>query len=217
MYLPMQPNRPNVPDAKTLAADAKRARALIKLSTAQRELGSFDVALGPAQEAVDLCRSLVGNRPDVFLPDLASALDHLGNVQGDVGRDDAALVSAMEAMDIYRGLAKARPETYLPRFAITLNNLSVRLQKLGRHKEALPLAQGALEWLWPYYERFPEVHKKHVGTMFSVLAALHEDLGSRLDATWTARLERYAQDAAGERKKPVPTVKKARRTKKHLS
>lgn len=205
----MPPTRPSVPDTKTLATKAKRARALVKLSGAQRELGSFEAALGPAREAVDMCRSLVGARPEAFLPDLAAALDHSSNVQGDLGQHETALVSAMEAMDIYRGLAKARPETYLPRFAITLNNLSVRLQHLGRHKEALPLAQGALEWLWPYYERFPDVHKKHVGTMFSVLAALHEDLGSRLDTLWTERLERYAADAAGERKQLVPAGKKA--------
>jgi tetratricopeptide (TPR) repeat protein len=193
-----------MPDAKTLATNAKRARALMKLSGAQRDLGSFEAALGPAQEAVDMLRLLSSARQETFLPELAGALDHLGNVQGDLGKHDAALVSAMEAMDAYRGLAKARPETYLPQFAITLNHLSLRLQRLGRHKEALPLAQGAIEWLWPYYERFPDVHTKHVGTMFSVLVALHEDLGSRLDTTWAERLERYAKESAGEPKKAVP-------------
>jgi tetratricopeptide (TPR) repeat protein len=196
----MQPTRQTLPDGKDLTAQAKRARALAKLSAAQRELGLGDAALAAAQEAVDIYRSLASARPEAFLRDLATNLDQLSNVQADLGRHEAALVTAMEAVDLYRVLVKSHPETFLPLLAIALNSLSVRLRDLGRHKEALPVAQGALEWLWPYYERFPDVHSKHVGTMFTVLMALHEDLGTRLDATWAERFERYVARAAGEEK-----------------
>jgi tetratricopeptide (TPR) repeat protein len=211
----MQATRQTLPDGKNIAAHAKRARGLAKLGAAQRELGQSDAALAPAQEAVDMFRSLASAKPEAFLRELATSLDQLSNVQGDVGRHEAALVTAMEAVDLYRVLAKTHPETFLPLLAIALNSLSVRLRALGRHKEALPLAHGALEWLWPYYERFPDVHGKHVGTMFNVALALHEDLGTRLDAPWAGRFERYVAQTAGEKKpaagKNVSAVAQTRR------
>jgi len=201
----MQPTSPEKSDAKRIADSAKRARALVKLSGAQRELGAHEAALAPAREAVDAYRSLAADRPNTYLADLASALDQLSSVLGELGQHEAALVNAMEAMDAYRRLVKERPETYLPRFALTLTNLSTRLRNLGRHKEALPLAQSAVEWLWPHYERSPQVHEKPMGTMFSVLMALHEDLGTRVNDTWGQRFTRYATLAAGgPKEKPEP-------------
>ena len=183
-----------------MTTQAKRARALVKLTAAQCELRAFALALPAIREAVDLYRSLARVRADPFQSELAGALEQWSEVLGHVGQPEPALVAAMEAMDAYRGLAKTHPEKYLPRVAMGLNGLSVRLRDLGRHAEALPLAQSALEWLWPYYERFPDVHRKQISTMFSVLVGLHEDLGSRLDATWAKRFEQVAAQVTGEPK-----------------
>lgn len=168
----------------------------MKLSGAQSDLGAHDAALGPAREAVECYRILALHHPNTYLAELAAALDQSSSVLGELGQHDAALVNAMEAMDTYRRLVKERPETYLPRFALMLTNLSTRLRNLGRHKEALPLAQSAVEWLWPHYERSPHAHEKPMGTMFSVLLALHEDLGTRLNDLWGERFTRYAMLAA---------------------
>jgi tetratricopeptide (TPR) repeat protein len=217
----MQPTSPIKSDPKSIAESAKRARALVKLSSAQRDLGAHEAALAPAKEAVDVYRTLAALRPNTYLADLASALDELSSVLGELGQHETALVNAMEAMDAYRRLVKERPETYLPRFALMLTNLSTRLRHLGRHKEALPLAQSAVEWLWPHYERSPQVHEKPMGTMFSVLMALHEDLGTRVNDTWGQRFTRYATlTAGGPKEKPGPapsTQKSKKKVRKKLS
>lgn len=208
----MQPTSRNKPDTKTIAEKAKRARALMKLSSAQSELGAYEAALGPVREAVDCYRSLALIHPNIYLAELALALDQSSSVLGELGQHETALVNAMEAMDTYRRLVKERPETYLPRFALMLTKLSTRLRNLGRHKEALPLAQSAVEWLWPHYDRSPQVHQKPMGTMFSVLLALHEDLGTRLNDVWGERFTRYATLAA-----KGPREKTAELTPKKLS
>ena len=212
----MQPRRVNLLIAKSVMPDVKRARALTKLSHAQCELGSFEAALGPAQEAVSLYRPVAGAWPEPFLAELAGALDLSSTIQGKLGRHEMALVGAMEAMDIYRGLAKSRPEKHLPRFAMTLNDVAIHLRNLGRHKEALLLAQGALEWIWPYYEKtsdvgaIPELPER-VAAMFSVLVELHQDLGSRLDSIWAQRFEQVAARTAGESQKRAPIKSVAKR------
>lgn len=193
--------------AHHVTLDAKRARALVKLSSAQCDLGAFDAALAPALEAITLVRSLTPLQPDTFQPDLAAALELAGRAQSALGQHDAALIHVMEAMDTYRGLAKSHPEEYLPRFALTLNQLSICLRHLGRMQEALPVARNALEWLWPYYERFPEVHRQAIRTMFGVLIDLHEQLGSRIDALWARRFEELAARETGQSKKAASPTK----------
>lgn len=189
--------------------DAKRARALTKLSSAQLDLGAFDAALAPALEAIALFRSLTTIQSETFLPDLAATLELASRAQSAAGHHDAALVHAMEAMDAYRRLAKSHPEKHLPQFAMALNHLSHCLRHSGRLQEALPLARNALEWLWPYYDRFPDVHRKHVRTAFSVLIDLHEQLGSRLDPLWARRFEELAARETGEKKGAQSPAKKS--------
>lgn len=209
----MQPTSLNKSDAKSIAESAKRARALLKLSAAQSELEAHEAALAPAREAVECYRALAAAHPNTYLAELASALDQLSVVLGKLGQHETALVNTMEAMDAYRRLVKERPETFLPRFALMLTNLSTRLRHLGRHKEALPLAQSAVEWLWPHYERSPQVHEKPMGTMFSVLMALHEDLGTRVNDLWGARFARYATLAAGGPKEKAAQIASTKKSK----
>ena len=185
----------------------------MKLGAAQHELGANEAAVGPTREAVDVYRFLVTLRPNTYLADLAAALDQLSSALGESGQHEAALINAMEAMDTYRRLVKERPETYLPRFALMLTNLSTRLRNLGRHKEALPLAQNAVEWLWPHYERSPKLHEKTMGTMFSVLMALHEDLGTKINELWGQRFTRYATLAAGGPKEPAASNSPTKKSK----
>lgn len=209
----MQASSPTKSDTKRISESAKRARALMKLCSAQCELGAHEAALGPVREAVDCYRSLAVIHPNTYLAELASALDQLSSVLSELGQHETALVNAMEAMDTYRRLVKERPETYLPRFALMLTNLSTGLRKLGRHKEALPLAQSAVEWLWPHYESSPSVHEKPMGNMFSVLWALHEDSGTRLHEPWGERFTRYATLAAKGPAEQTDRLSSSKRTK----
>lgn len=205
-------------DPKTTTSQARRVRSLLKLSSAQRELGSLDAALAPAQEALALARGLVQVRPETFLPEVATALEQCSGILGDLGRHDEALVGAMEALDIYRGLAKSRPNVHVPRLAMSLHSVSVQLRHLGRHQEALPLARGAAEWLWPYCVGTPEVHGKQMANILELLATLHADLGIPMDMVWADRFQnvtaRLARDAKAQVQDRVAEKKPASRKRR---
>ncbi len=213
----MLPDKSTSPDDAGLEARAKRAQTLASSSAKQSALGKREAALAFLQQAVDIYRTLSKERPETFLANLATSLHDLSTIQRDAGQREAALVTAMESVDLHHVLAKTHPENYLPRLAISLNQLSLRLRELGRHQEALPLAQAALDWIWPYYERFPETHGKHVGAMFSLLGALHEDLGSRLDSKVAERLEQYVTKGSGREKKQEAKINKVRKGKRASS
>ena len=93
------------------------------------DLGRREDALAAAQEAIDIYRRLAAERPDAFLPDLATSLNNLGNRLSDLGRREDALAAAQEAVDIRRRLAAERPDAFLPDLATSLNNLGDRSER----------------------------------------------------------------------------------------
>ena len=88
-------------------------------------------------------RQLARDRPAVFLPDLATALNNQALRLGDLGRPEEALAAIEEAVTIRRQLARDRPDAFLPNLAGSLNNQSVYLAKLGRREEALAATDEA--------------------------------------------------------------------------
>ncbi|MCK9876386.1 tetratricopeptide repeat protein, partial [Frankia sp. Ag45/Mut15] len=81
-------------------------------------------------------RRLAADRPDTYLPDLATSLNNQSNRLGDLGRPEQALATIEEAVTIRRRLAADRPDTYLPDLAMSLNNQSDLLRAMGRHAQA---------------------------------------------------------------------------------
>ncbi|MFL1446751.1 hypothetical protein, partial [Nocardiopsis protaetiae] len=71
---------------------------------------------------VDLRRTLAEQRPDTYLPDLATSLNNQSVRLAALGQTEQALQAITEAVDLYRTLAEQRPDTYLPDLATSLNN-----------------------------------------------------------------------------------------------
>jgi hypothetical protein len=77
---------------------------------------------------------LAADRPDVFLPDLANALNSQSNVLADLGRREEALAAIEEAVQILGEPAADRPDVCLPDLAMALNSQSNRLAERGGGK-----------------------------------------------------------------------------------
>ena len=90
------------------------AASLNNLSNRLADLGRPVEALAAIEEAVAHYRSLAGDSPDRFLPDLASSLNNLSNRLADLGRPAEALAAIEEAVGIRRSLAEANPAASLP-------------------------------------------------------------------------------------------------------
>src|SRR5262249_62341421 len=67
------------------------------------EVGQWQAALGPAQEAVELYRGLAAANPDAYLPDLAGLLNTLANRLAGGGERQAALGPGPGAGQVHTG------------------------------------------------------------------------------------------------------------------
>ncbi|MEN7343900.1 MAG: tetratricopeptide repeat protein, partial [Pseudomonadota bacterium] len=108
----------------TLSSEPINEGMLIKRAELNRELGYWlgilgqsEDALKATKDAVQGYRQLAAQRPDAFLPDLASSLNNLGRDLNALGRREEALTSTEEAVVIYRQLAAQRPDAFLPDLA----------------------------------------------------------------------------------------------------
>ena len=95
------------------------------------DLGRREEALQATAEAVEIRRRLAAQRPDAFLPDLATSLNNLGMRLSNLGRREEALQATAEAVEILRRLAAQRPDAFLPDLAMSLNNLGNQAEQPG--------------------------------------------------------------------------------------
>ncbi|MFN8546503.1 MAG: tetratricopeptide repeat protein [Candidatus Eisenbacteria bacterium] len=124
---------------------ALRAVALVDHGIRLGAVGRREDALEATKEATELYRRLATQRPDAFLPYLATSLNNLGNVLSELGRREDALEATKEATELDRRLATQRPDAFLPELAMSLNNLGNRLSELGRREDALEATKEATE------------------------------------------------------------------------
>ncbi|MYW47458.1 ATP-binding protein, partial [Streptomyces sp. SID161] len=82
--------------------------------------------------AVEIRETLARQRPDTFLPALATSLNNQSNHLADLGRRGEALTAITRAVGTYETLAVQQPDAFLPDLAMALNNQSIRLADLGR-------------------------------------------------------------------------------------
>ncbi len=95
---------------------------LEKFGTEQKRL---DEARRHFERALDLRRPMAQQNPDVYLPEMATALNNLGTVDRLQNRPDEARPLFEGALQVYRRLAQQNPDTYLFFLANTLNNLGM--------------------------------------------------------------------------------------------
>ncbi|MFK0052947.1 tetratricopeptide repeat protein, partial [Streptomyces sp. NPDC091025] len=74
-------------------------------------------ALAAVARAVEIRETLVEQRPDAFLPDLASSLNNQSNRLAGLGRREEALAAVARAVEIRETLVEQRPDAFLPDLA----------------------------------------------------------------------------------------------------
>ncbi|MBL4684792.1 MAG: tetratricopeptide repeat protein [Nannocystaceae bacterium] len=167
-----------------LAGQELENQARIKERLADRlaAAGRHEEALEMAEEIVDAYRGLAKDRPDVFLPDLAMALNNLGIRFSGLGRREEAVKVAQEAVDSYRGLAKDRPDAFLPDLAMALTNLGSLSSGLGRREEAVEVTQEAVDTHRGLAKDRPDAVLPDLAKALNNLGNHFSDLGRREEA-----------------------------------
>jgi tetratricopeptide (TPR) repeat protein len=120
------------------------ARALNYLSASLGVL-SRPETLPVVQEAIDICRELAAENPELFSTDLARSLLNLGMQLSLADRPIEALAAAEESVQLYQPLASKNPGGYGVEFAKSILSLAERLAEANRFAEALPFCEEALQ------------------------------------------------------------------------
>ena len=131
-------------DDPAAESESERARTLVDLSNRLGDLGRPEEALDVIEQAAGIYGQLAADRPDAYLPNLATSLNNQSNRLADLGRLEEALDVIEQAVTIRRQLAADQPDAYLPNLATSLNNQSNRLADLGRLEEALDVIEQAV-------------------------------------------------------------------------
>ncbi len=164
--------------------DAEQEVAMLANNLGNRysNLGRREEALKATEEAVKIRRKLAENRPDAFLPDLASSLNNLGMMYSNLGRREEALKATEEAVKIRRKLAENRPDAFLPDLASSLNNLGMMYSNLGRREEALKATEEAVKIRRKLAENRPDAFLPDLAMSLNNLGNRYSDLGRREEA-----------------------------------
>ena len=132
-----------------------------------------------------ILRTLAGDSPGAYLPDLAKSLNLLGVRLTQAGQREAALAAAQESADTFGQLAQDNPGAYLPDLAMALNNLGNALAEAGQREAALAAAQESAD-------TFGQLAQDNPGAYLPDLAIALNNLGIRL----TEAGQRQAAQAA---------------------
>ncbi|MFZ6760371.1 tetratricopeptide repeat protein [Undibacterium sp. Ji50W] len=165
----------------------EHASALVSLSVAQAVAGHLEIALTSAQEAVEICRLLVVQNRDRFLPDLAISLNCFTNRLSNLGRRETALEVAQETTDLYRELILIWPKFFLPALATSLNGLSTTLSNVGKHEAALAAALEATGFFSELAKNRPDAFLPNFAASLNNLAIRLSDLGQYEKALTVAK------------------------------
>lgn len=116
-----------------------------------------------------LCR-LVGDRPEMYLPELAMSLHQLAGKLAQAGQHEHALAPSARAVSLYRLLSDANPATYLPFLAMVLNDYAVYLSALEQREAALVPGAEAADIFHVLTEKEPNAYLNHLVTALNNLA-----------------------------------------------
>ena len=116
----------------------------------------FSEALPLYEEALQICKDLVGKNPQVYLPAIAGILYNLASLHSDSGEYAKALEECEEAVQISRDLAKENPQNYLPFMAGALLNLAWLHSSVNDYPKASEEYEEALKIWRAIAEENPE-------------------------------------------------------------
>jgi hypothetical protein len=157
----------------------RRAAALENLASAYAHAGQRERALQPAEEAVELYRTLARHRSEKHRAELARSLSNLAIGLSELGQREPALKAAEEAAQLYRKLATRHPDDFRPALAASLNNLAITLSDLDRREPALHAAQEAASLYRELVARRPEGFQAALAGSLNNMASRLSDLNQR--------------------------------------
>jgi Tfp pilus assembly protein PilF len=153
-----------------------RARILTNLGLLLFSLNEMEEARQRLEEALAIYRALGNIKPEVYLPDLASALDNMGIFFKKLNDKPRAMGYYESALEIRRALAIENPDANQPGLAVTLNNYGVLLRTLNLPTEARSLLEEALEIRRKLAIEEPAIYLPKVATTLNNLGSVHDDL-----------------------------------------
>ncbi|HEX5080070.1 MAG TPA: tetratricopeptide repeat protein [Geminicoccaceae bacterium] len=174
---------------KPWADDVKAKAAPIAMRLANRlsAAGQPHEALALAQEATDIYDALAAQAPDVYRPDLATALNNLGNHLSYLDRTWEALVPARKAVAIFRELVRKKPHVYEPNLAMALNNLSGCWSAVDQRQQALKAAWDATGIFRKLAEAAPDAFRFYFAGALGNLANRYSEVGQHQKALAAAQ------------------------------
>ena len=146
---------------------------------------------GTHWRASTINRRLADAEPDIYLPQLASALSNLGGHLGESGQREAALTAAEESVTIKRRLADTDPDRYLPGLVAPLINLGNQLADAGQRETALAITEEAITIQRQLAEVNPDKYLPGLAAALKNLVAHLAEDGER-DAALTVAEEAVA-------------------------
>ena len=149
----------------------------------------FNAAIPFYQEALRISRSLAGNNPQTYLPDVAKTLNNLASSQKAKNEFIDAEEAYQEALEIRRRLAETNPQNYLQSVARTLHNLA----NLQRAKNNFPAAEAAYQEALGIYhclaDTGSQIYLPDVVTILNnlaILQAIKNDFPAAEASLWEA-------------------------------
>ncbi|RSN53536.1 hypothetical protein DMH01_38150 [Amycolatopsis sp. WAC 04182] len=172
----------SIPANDPILGSARLAQRLTALAVRLGAVGRLEDALKAITEAVAIRRQLAEQRPDTFLPDLATSLYIFAVRLGALGRLEDSLEVNVEAVTLHRRLTEQRPNAFLPGLATSLNNMAVRLSALGRPEDALEAITEAITIRRQLAEQRPDTFLPGLAAGLNNLARAQNSLGRLEDS-----------------------------------
>lgn len=145
-------------------------------------LGRHEEALIHAETALPIWRQLADERPEAFLPSLATSLSNISQYLYQLGQHRYSLDCAEEAVLIFNQLVNEDGKSFEPKVAKSLSTLANRYSELGRHEEALAHASNAALFYSQLAEKAGSEFLPNLGGICITLASILASLGRREDA-----------------------------------
>jgi len=151
---------------RTLAADNPSdynpnvAMTLNNLANLHQLKNDYKKAEAEYNEALQLYRALAADNHDAYNPDVAMTINNLANLHKMTNDYEKAEAEYNEALQLRRALAADNSNAYNPDVAMTLYNLADFYFNLADYTQAETLYTEALALITPFYERYPNAHKR---------------------------------------------------------
>lgn len=159
-----------------------QAQALNLLGNLLSDINEYPEARQHYEEALNIYRRLIIQKPDLYKSSLAITLSNLGVLLNANNRKLEAQKYFKEALGLYRQLTKEEPEVYVVNIVPTLNNVGAFLEEIGQMEEAKKYYEEALNLIRHLAAKNPETYEYFAATIFNNLGILFNISGQKLDA-----------------------------------